>query len=562
METTGDSYSTSTEKELFELLTHVSSGSSEDHKRKRIKGLEELQRRIKSNSIQDIDGSIGILLEMAKKQGHNQPESSLIVDSLLLFINKYEEAYQTVLNGLKGQEQEEDLLFLVFSKLVLRLDYKRKRQAITPLVHFLMSRDSVNRIGVKEAYDCLFSLGNERLGTEVLKEASPFLDSLETCAIIFSVRLCSKFADHRLVPKMLEVLAKSMKGYFGGYEIEIERDICAYFERITDLRSLPVLLELLKMRTRYSYNYIVEAIARVLDKHPHRVEFVLEKLFDERKNAAIINAILECFLEMEAPKINMRSLLTSIRVNWWNKHPQVRTSLHRLFVKIGDFSKPTLFEILREEEKYDFALQCLKEIGVSNQELSKLFPKPVMLQVYEFLYSQKRGKRIPKDLNQLWEYKKKLQENVPGTTNWLEHLLLHIFAGFNFVTLNVAPLKLECVDLVCFYPETLDLFIVGCTTGILKDDVAKMDVLITKMEKQIPNLFHVCSITPIVVCSEVTSISPSDAKYSAKQGIVIMQNRHIDKLLEMLNTNREPLEVIKYTEERKSSQLGALDFGR
>ena len=557
-----DSYSTIREKELFELLTHVLSGSSEDHKRKRIQGLEELQRRIKFKSIEDIDGSIDILLEIAKKQGHNQPESSLIVDSLLLSINKYKEAYQTVLNGLKGREQEEDLLFLVFSKVVLKLDYKRKRQAIRPLVRFLMSRDAVNRIGVRGVYDCLFSLGNEKLSTEIVKETSPYLDSLETCATIFSVRLCSKFADHKLVPKMLELLEKSVKGYFSGYEIEIERDICAYFERIIDLRSLPVLLKLLRMRASYSYNYIVKAVARVLDKHPYRVDFVLEKLLDERRNAAVINAILECFLEMEAPKIDIHCLLTTIRINWWNKHPQVRNSLHRLFVKIGDPSKPTLFEILGEEEEYDFALRCLREIGVSNEELSRLFPKPGILQVYNFLYSQARGKRIPKDLNQLWENRKKLQENVPGTTNWLEHLLLHIFASFNFVTLNVAPLKVECVDLVCFYPETLDLFIIGCTTGILKDDLAKMDALITKMENQTPNLFDVCSITPIVVCSEVAAISPSDKKYSAEQGIVVMQSHHIDKLLEMLNTNRKPREVIKYIADCKISQLGALDLGR
>ena len=555
-----DSYSTLTEKELFELLTHVLSGSSEDHKRKRIKGLEELQRRIKSNSIQDIDGSIGILLEMAKKQGHSRPESPLIVDSLLLLINKYEEAFQTVLSGLKGQEQEEDLVFLVFSKLVLKSDYKRKRQAIRPLVRFLVSRDVVNRIGVKEVYDCLFSLGNEKLSTEIVKEASPYLDSLETCAIIFSVKLCSKFADRRLSPKMLEVLEKSMKGYFGGLNVEIERDLCTFFGRIRDESSLFPLMELLKTRYSHGFSHISKAVASILDAHPYRTDDILDVLYDVR-DEKLVEAILKSFEEMDKPKLNARKLLSKIRIKWWYRHPS-DVYVHHLLVKLGNRAKPVLFEILKDEEKHDFALRCLKEIGVSNEELSRLFPKPVMLQVYDFLYSQARGKKIPKDLDQLWEDKKKLQENVPGTTNWLEHLLLHVFTSFNFVTLNVAPLRLQCVDLVCFYPEALDLFIIGCTTGILKDDLAKMDVLITKMENQIPNLFDVCSITPIVVCSEVAAISSSDAEYSAKQGIVIMQSHHIDKLLEMLNTNRKPLEVIKYVENCKISQIGALDFGR
>ena len=555
-----DSYSTLTKKELFELLTHVLSGSSGDHKRKRINSLIELQRRIKSNSIQDIDGSIGILLEMAKKHGHSRPESSLIIDSLLLLVNKYEEAFQTVLSGLKGQGQEEDLVFLVFSKLVLGLDYKSKRQAIKPLVQFLVSREAVHRIGVREVYDCLSSLSNERLSTEVVKEVSPYLDSLDTCAIVFSVRLCSKFADHRLLPKMIEVLEKSMRGYFPENNVEIERDLCAFLERVKDQNSLFRLMELLKIRYEQSFVPISEAIASILDAHPYRVDDVLDMLYDARREEKLVNAILYSFKEMNEQKLDARKLLSNIRTDYWGRSP-AQFYVHDILVKLGERAKPVLFEILKDEQKYDFAWRCLKDIGISREELSKLFPKPVMLQVYEFLYSQKRGKKVPKDLNQLWEDKNKLQDNVPGTTNWLEHLLLHIFASFNFVTLNVSPLKLECVDLVCFYPETIDLFIIGCTTGVLKDDLAKMDAQITKMENQIPNLFDLCSITPIVVCSEVAAISPSDKKYSAEQDIVVMQRHHIDKLLELLDTNRKPRQVIKYIEDCKISQLGALDVG-
>lgn len=553
-------YSTLTEKELFELLIHVLSGTSEDHKHKRINGLGELQRRIKSNSILNINGSIDVLLEMAKKQGHSRPESSLIVNSLLLLVNKYEEAFQTVLGGLEGQGQEEDFVFSVFSKLVLGLDYERKRQAIKPLVQFLVSRENVHRFGVREVFDCLSSLSIERLSIEVVEEISPYLDSFGTCAIVFSVKLCSKFADHRVLPKMLEVLGKSMKGYFPEIDVEIERDLCAFFKRVRDESSLFPLMELLKIRYRQSFVPISEAIASILNAHPYRVDDVFDMLYDERHEEKLVNAILYSLKEINEQKLDARKLLSNIRMDYWGKSP-AQFYVHDILVKLGEGAKPILFEILKDEQKYDFALRCLKEIGISREELSKLFPKPVMLQVYEFLYSQKRGKRIPKDLNQLWEDKKKLQENVPGTTNWLEHLLLHIFASFNFVTLNVAPLKSESVDLVCFHPETLDLFIVGCTTGILKDDLAKMDALITRMEEQIPNLFGVCSITPIVVCSEVAAISPSDKKYSAEQGIVVMQRHHIDEMLEMLNTNRKPRQAIKYIEDCKISQLGALDVG-
>jgi len=411
-----------------------------------------------------------------------------------------------------------------------------------------MTRDAVNDLGIKEVYDCLISLGDEKLSKEIVKEASLFLDSnpSKICAIIFSVRLCSKFADDKLLPKLSEVLKKSIIGYFHAYSHEIEKDICQFFERVQDQRSLLVSLELLKARTNQMYQHIVKAVAKVLEKHPNLFEYAIGMLYDNRRNSEIIYALLQCFDEMKTPKIDARELLSSIRINWWSKHPTVRESLHRLLVRNGEQSKPVLFEFLQEKEKFDFALRCWKEIGFSNEELSNIFPKPPMLQIYNFLYSKARSPKIPKDLNQLWEQKEELSEPMRGVTDKLEHLLLHIFASFSFATLNVAPLKIKSVDIVCLYPETLDLFIVGCTTGTLQDDLVKMNSLVKEMQAKISDLFHECSVIPIVASSEVASIPPLKEQYAVQNNIVIMQREHIDTLLEMLNTNRHGREVIEY----------------
>ena len=539
--------SSSTEKELRELLSSVSTGSSRDHKHKRIASLEELRRRIKSNSVRNIDNSIVVLLDVAKKQGHNRPESSLIVDSLSLLVKKYKEAFNKVLSGLRGREQqEEDLLFIVFPKLVLNLDHKKKRQAITALVCFLMTRDGVNHLGVREVYGCLVSLGDEKLSRVIVEKTSPYLDSFEICAIVFSVRLCSRFGGRELIPKMLEVLEKSTQGYFNGHYVEIERDLCTFLGRVGDQSSLFPLMNLLKLRSDGNYDHISKAIGAILDAHPYRVNDVLDMLYDQRDEKTV-NAILQAFEKMGKKTVDPRGLLSKIRMKYWIAHP-TKEYVHELLLRAGESSKPILFELLKDDQKYEFVLWCLKDIGVSIDELSKLFPKPPILQIYDFLYSQARSRKIPKDLNVLWMEKEKLRENVPGNTSKLEHLLLHIFSGFNFVTLNVAPLGLTSVDIVCFYPETLDLFIIGCTTGVLKDDLAKLDSLVMKMEMKMPNLFNVCTVTPVVVCSEVAAISPSDAKYSSEQSIAILQDHDIDKLLEMLSTNRESRQVLRYIE--------------
>jgi len=184
---------------------------------------------------------------------------------------------------------------------------------------------------------------------------------------------------------MIDVVQRCKYGYFQGHNQEIERAICQFFERVEDDRSLLVLLDLLKVRTNYLHDHITSAIAKVLDTHPNSVEYLLEVLYDNRRNSQVIYGILECFIEMQDPKIPVHKLLDSIRFSWW-KDPYLglRRLLNLLFVKMGKMSKPTLFEIILDEEKFDFALECLKEIGISREELSKIFPEPPMKQVYKF----------------------------------------------------------------------------------------------------------------------------------------------------------------------------------
>ncbi len=146
METAG---STLTEEVLFEALSHVVSGSSEDHKKRRIEGLEAMYRRIESDSIQNRNETVRILLDIAKVQGNNNPESSLICDSLTLLINRHREVFETILNGLR---EKENRLFICFSKVVLSLNHNQKKESTKSLIDFLMSKDALNDTGVTEVY--------------------------------------------------------------------------------------------------------------------------------------------------------------------------------------------------------------------------------------------------------------------------------------------------------------------------------------------------------------------------------------------------------------------------
>jgi len=544
-----NSYSTLTEQKLFEMLMGVISGASKNQEAGRIAGLEELEKRILSNTLQNKEKAIKLLLDYAKVHGNNRPASSLITRCFVLCAQESEESFQIILDGVKGQEGQ---LFLCFSKAVLALDYKKKKNSIPVLIDFLMSGDSLNGVDISEVYECLVSLGDERLSKEIVKAASPYLNSspVKMCKIIYSVRLCSKFAGKELLPNMIDVVKRSKDGYYKDHSQEIEKDVCQFFERVKNQNSLPILLDLLKVRTDYRYEYIVKAVAKVLDTHSNSVEHLIEVIYDNRRNIRMIYALLECFIEMQVPKIPVRKLLDSIRLNWWTERQGLGYQLKLLFVKMGKVSKPILFEIIKDDEKYDFALDCLKEIGVSNEELTKIFPDSPMLQVYNFLYSEQK-KKNPETLDLLWREKTKLGKKMPGVYDRFEHLLLHIFSCFNFATLNVAPLSIPSIDIICFHPETVDLFIIGCTTGTLQDDLAKMDSQVKNMQLRVPEIFRKCSVTPIVASSELGDIHPFNEQYAAQNSIVIMQREDIDKLLEMLITNRTSRKVIKYIKSLK-----------
>jgi len=543
----GNSYSTLEEKEFLVVLHNVILGGSEEHKSTRIEVLEELRRRIASDCLQEKSEVITTLLGMTGEQGGNHPETELITESFTLIIQKDKNALRTVLEGLEQQEDKlkKGRLFLCFSHVVPSLDRNQQRQVIKHLVGFLTTRDALNDLGVKEVYDRLISLGDKKLGEEIVKVSSPYMSSptLRLCAIFFSVRLCARFAGGKLASGMLKVLEKSMTGYFGSYYTEIERDVCQFLERVPDQQSLPLLLKLLRMRCNEPLGHIIDAVANVLNAHPRCVDDVLEML-QEELNRNIVDALIQSFEKMKEPKIDPRKLLQSIHINW-NGYP---TDIHMkgLFVKMGELSKPALFELLLEKEKRSFALQCLKEIGVSREEISRIFRKPPMLQVYDFFYGGRS--KNPRNLTDMWKDKKDLGVQVPGKPTMLEHILLSAFASFNFATLHVdsAGDQARGINLACFNPETLDLFIIGCTAGILKDDLSKMDVISKKMKAEMTELFNHCSLTPIIVTSEPISISESDAKLATGNGIIIMRPEHIDTLLEMLGTNRQSTEIVEY----------------
>jgi hypothetical protein len=517
-------YSATPEKDLFEVLTHGMS-SSEDDKVKKLEILEELQRRIKDNSIHDYEEMVRILLAVAKNFGWSRPVSELVSESLLFLTTKDNKYYQNILKGLEGHGKDSAWLFQVFSRIILKLDSLKKKAGIKPLLFFLMNNDSPGDAGTNEVYECLIHLENDNLSKEVVDAVIPFTDSLRFCEIFYSVKLCSKFGNKELLPKMLNIIEKIEIGYFDRPTNEIEQDIFEFLGRIAEIQAIEPLIKILKARANSDKDYssISAAIGKILDANPNQIEGMLELLYDERKNTKVVSSVLRSLARMEKSKVDPIKLLSNTKIDW--KNYTIKDPLKEIMIKAGKSSKPVLFEMIHKDDaiQYAFGLECLKAIGISNEEMQAVFSMPPILQLYSFFY--KGQKSIPDDLNQLWKQKSKLGNNLPGSTNLLEHLMFYLFAGFNFVTLNISPLHVEGVDLACFYPETLDIFIIGCTTGVIKDDLAKMDATVKRMKTELPDLFKKTSINPVVDVQRTPLFSPQTGTTQIKTASIFCSAR-------------------------------------
>lgn len=526
------------EDDLFKELDGTMQGTSQVDKGQRVEYLEELQKRINLDSIKNKEKAVDLLLSFARAQGSNSPENAIISESLSNLLNKNNIFISKVLSALSRRDPN---LFICISKTAMQLNHEYQDKLISSLVGFLADSESINANGAQEVYESLLYLGKRHLSGEITKNALMYLNSPvhRIAAVVYSVKLCSNFAGPQIVSQIIDILEKSIKGYFDGMSNEIERDICLYFQKVKDSCGLESLLKLAGKQDQNPDLY--RALRAILDENPSRIDDVLDVLHDTR-NENFINNILSAFEEMNS-EINIPKLVNAVRTRWWFAHP-TNILMERIMVRNGDRSKATLLELIKDDEKYSFALKCLRRIGVEDEELSKIFVRPLMLQVYDFFY----GKRMknPQSLSRMLQDRDRLGDALPGKTTMLEHLILHLFSSYNFNSINVDSAGMRGVDLVCFYSKTLDLLVIGCTTGTLKNDLSNIEAIIERMRRDLSEVFKICIVTPVVISTETSTIPPTDAEHAMKIGTRILRIDNINEMLTMLNTGRKARDIIDF----------------
>lgn len=521
------------EEKILELLKHYAVGSTGKHHDLRLLYLDELRRR----TIKRVDEVSEILLQMMKEHGMSTPESSLIVELFSKLVNSEETAFKRLLDGMISIQSPQ---LYCFAKIVRNLDdINKKMISAKRLLSLLMCCDSFTNV-TGEMYQTLVEMDNEQINKDIVEATLPYLEVVDPFKVVYAVRIISSLASADLIPKLKPTMMRALDGWYGAWKDDILTNICSYFKRIKDERTIPYLLQIL--RSDFNREAVTsKALASVIDAHPKAITEIWGFLEKEKEHYLPILMALE---EMKT-SIDVERLLSLIEINWGQWAP--KESLKNIMTKAGKQAKPSLFKMVKDKNEviYTFALECLEEIGVSIEEYSKVFEKPPILQVYEFFH----GQREDMLLENLWKKQDKLGNPIKNAQmDRFEYFIHQFFSTLGFVTMFVDPSGKKGVDLVAFSPNMPLILIIGCTTGVIKEDLQRLVITLSEMYEALEKLCERFRILPMVITSKKVIVTDEDSKYAGKSEIAILTHEEIITLLRMLRTNRTSEEIIKQIE--------------
>ena len=101
--------------------------------------------------------------------------------------------------------------------------------------------------------------------------------------------------------------------------------------------------------------------------------------------------------------------------------------------------------------------------------------------------------------------------------------------------------------MIGFSESTAHLLVIACTSGIIKDDLQKLDSTVNDMKIMLKEVCSKYKVIPALFVAKNADIYQSDKEY-AKGRICILSPEGINKILEMHQTRRNSKEFIGYLE--------------
>ncbi len=421
-------------------------------------------------NIGDPSRAFNALLDSAVAWGNSIPERQKISALLAKICTKRVSLFPRLLRATFADEASPALIFCFADSLPL-MPRTLQSKAVSPLVKAVQeSHWAADSAAMEHFIRALVTIGNGPPRRELTKELLPLLSNLSDFPVLsIAVRVLSKVGDAPVASEMARLLQQSLDGYF--QDASLEPFLCDYFERNPVEAAVPLIVrafrekrkfELLRIIPRFRYDSMTKAIVSLVQDSAKTPQVSYDLLILGLRGLAQLDVSageVRMLLGDPVLRRDFRSLLLDIAV----RTPELKPDM------LKGYSS-------EDETLRGFASEWLRRMQVSIDEITAHTGKGPISRAYEFFF--------PDDtIDKIWADKASLGSNIKGQSiNRFDFLVHQSLACLNFHTVYVDKSRRDGVDVIGFSPTANLIVVAGVTTGVVKDDLQKLDRTVRELE--------------------------------------------------------------------------------
>jgi len=522
---------------LSQLLNPTTEGRDE-----RIAALDEL---ISQGKVRDKSKTLACVMSAAVNFGLSKPEGSMLSQLLMLSIEGRSDLFEEFLANVEDPRRSVMIGFC--AHVIKDCNVDRKLMAIGPLVNVLMKQKSQGT-ATKEILDTLTSMQSEKLSEEVTSITIPYAKSPNALQVLLATRVLSKTAGGNVLKTMLTVLERTLADWYEGLTGEIQDQVILYLTRCPNQDALPVLKkillvkrssELLKMFQKFQFRSAAQMIQGTIKENT-----------GSDVNRDLVGYCMMVLSELDPSLLDIEKLLSSDVVfeQYWNS----RFYIKKILLDMKQDAKPLLFSLLKSSNvgRYTLATECLAELGVTLDEMSKAVGESPSSEIYRFFYPNATAEKI-------WAERdpRILGGSIGERTRRSDFFLISVLSALNFSVLYVDSARKPGIDIVALSPSSNHMIVAGFTISSLKNDIANLKVSLGEMRGKINDLMNRYIVYSVIFIASEGVVTPDEAKFAKQSGIIVLDGTEVQRILAMSRTGRTTQDAINFLDSKRLEQM-------
>ncbi len=523
-----------TKKRESELFDTILNGTAEA-KDARVEALNELLSRAQ---FQDITAVFHAILASADKWGTTSPEGSML-SKLLGRVTGGSEVYFDLFMK-HFVDQAKNRYFVGFAaKFVKGLDANQKAKAIPSLANVLLLQQ-VGDDPAESVIDVLTTMKDGKLNALAVSEILPKAVSINPMQVFLATKVLSKIAERSAQKEMLLVLDRSMEGWYGPQNDQVQNHVLLYLTSYPSEAALPTIRKLFAVRRTDLIIKMFRGFQSV--KAAHMLQELIEESVKDSQKPDVVEWCSMALAEMEPRFIDLPKLasISALFQRNWQSWYYLKIIFKN--AKKEDV-KPILEKLLKDSnlDKYKFAAECLSELGVSLDEMSEIVGESPAHEIYRFFFPKETPEEIWRN-----DDVRSLGGPVGKPTQRFDFFLIEVLSSFNLQVLYLDASNKRGVDIVALSPRGNHMIISGFTVESLKDDLQKLIVTLEEMQEKMKQLMGRHDLRPVVFSASKKPVTEVESELARKAGIVVLGRNDVETVLKMSRTGRTAEDLIEF----------------